>query len=545
METCKDLYTTSAEELDVFVAHMLQPDKEWKDEVKDVFERTAGFFREQCFQDYTMRGKKVKVIKVLKGGSCSKGVDLKHTSDVDVLVFLSCFSSYEDQYKLRDPIIEFMMEKLEKCQKSLAYDITNISKQESSKKSVPPRSFNFTVQSRKWKKPIHLDVLPVFNALGEENPPLRQENYPALNPRLTVQQEVYEKLLKSGRRHGEFTPSFSELQRSFVKHRPTKLKSLLRLVKYWYREYVKNKYPGKRCPPKYALELLTIYAWETGTQKAEDFSLAKGFVTVMKLLMYYRRICICWTDYYNFENHVVGHFVKRQLTTGRKKRPVILDPADPTNKVGYKCEWYMVAKEASYCLRQTCSQMKDGRHISSWRKKGARNIWVILTYPGLWELKFYVNAYDPIQQMKKEIERVKKIPIADQRLSFEEPRRKPKVLMGHKNLAKYRVSYQIQIQVLDINSARCKIHVKFPDDTYHTYPYESKDTILMVKQQIEDHKGLPVMGQLLRFQGQLLSEGKNLKDYGIKDGDTLEFQLTRKQKRKSEKKKKKEVLVRA
>jgi len=33
---------------------------------------------------------------------------------------------------------------------------------------------------------------------------------------------------------GNFSPSFSELQRNFVKHRPTKLKSLLRLVKHWY-----------------------------------------------------------------------------------------------------------------------------------------------------------------------------------------------------------------------------------------------------------------------------------------------------------------------
>lgn len=35
---------------------------------------------------------------------------------------------------------------------------------------------------------------------------------------------------------GNFSPSFSELQRNFMKHRPTKLKSLLRLVKHWYLE---------------------------------------------------------------------------------------------------------------------------------------------------------------------------------------------------------------------------------------------------------------------------------------------------------------------
>ncbi|XP_068937858.1 2'-5'-oligoadenylate synthase-like protein 2 [Petaurus breviceps papuanus] len=318
METLKDLYVTPAEKLDVFVTHKLQTDKKWKGDVKDIFERIVGFLQEKGFQDCTRKDKQlVKVIKVLKGGSFSSHVDLKHTSGVDVLLFLSTFSSYKDQYKLRGLITEFMMEKLKKCQESIAYDITNISKRKSSNKAMPPKPLNFNVQSRKWKKPIYVDVLPVSNALGEENPPLRQQNYPGLDLRLTVQQKGYEKLIKNRSGLGEFTPSFSEM------HRPTKLRSLLRLVRYWYREYVKNKYLGKHCPPKYALEQLAIDAWETGTQKAEDCSLAEGFVTVMKLPKDYRSICIYWTDYYNYGNHVTGHFVKRQLkysSPGNKKK---------------------------------------------------------------------------------------------------------------------------------------------------------------------------------------------------------------------------------
>ena len=33
---------------------------------------------------------------------------------------------------------------------------------------------------------------------------------------------------------GEFSTCFTELQRNFLKQRPTKLKSLICLVKYWY-----------------------------------------------------------------------------------------------------------------------------------------------------------------------------------------------------------------------------------------------------------------------------------------------------------------------
>ena len=51
------------------------------------------------------------------------------------------------------------------------------------------------------------------------------------NPQIYVQliQEC-EKL----RRESEFSPCFTELQRAFLKERPAKLKSLIRLVKHWY-----------------------------------------------------------------------------------------------------------------------------------------------------------------------------------------------------------------------------------------------------------------------------------------------------------------------
>lgn len=35
---------------------------------------------------------------------------------------------------------------------------------------------------------------------------------------------------------GEYSPCFTELQRDFIISRPTKLKSLIRLVKHWYQQ---------------------------------------------------------------------------------------------------------------------------------------------------------------------------------------------------------------------------------------------------------------------------------------------------------------------
>lgn len=78
-------------------------------------------------------------------------------------------------------------------------------------------------------------------------------------------------------------------------------------------QYVKRKYRKAAVPPKYALELLTIYAWEMGTNKNESFNLDEGFIAVMKLLRDYEDICIYWTKYYDFENEVVRIFIKKQL----------------------------------------------------------------------------------------------------------------------------------------------------------------------------------------------------------------------------------------
>lgn len=44
------------------------------------------------------------------------------------------------------------------------------------------------------------------------------------------------RLLRTCTDPGEFSPCFTELQKFFVKHHPAKLKNLLRLVKYWYKE---------------------------------------------------------------------------------------------------------------------------------------------------------------------------------------------------------------------------------------------------------------------------------------------------------------------
>lgn len=65
-------------------------------------------------------------------------------------------------------------------------------------------------------------------------------------------------------------------------------------------------------PPVYALELLTIFAWEQGCKK-DAFSLAEGLRTVLDLIQQHQHLCVFWTVNYGFEDPAVGQFLQRQL----------------------------------------------------------------------------------------------------------------------------------------------------------------------------------------------------------------------------------------
>lgn len=75
--------------------------------------------------------------------------------------------------------------------------------------------------------------------------------------------------------------------------------------------------PSADLPPKYALELLTIYAWEEATGSASSFNVAQGFRTVLGLLCRYREICIYWEKYYSLQHREIGAHVKGLLRRPR------------------------------------------------------------------------------------------------------------------------------------------------------------------------------------------------------------------------------------
>uniref|UniRef100_A0A8C3SZU1 2'-5' oligoadenylate synthase n=1 Tax=Chelydra serpentina TaxID=8475 RepID=A0A8C3SZU1_CHESE len=298
-----DLYQTPARKLDKFIFDTLQPDSTFLRQAGQAIDTICEFLKTNCFAD-----RPPPRIKVLKGGSLGKGTSLKGGSDADLVVFLSCFKGFGDQETNRAGIIKEIERMLEKCQQQKHFEVFI-----EQSRWPNPRVLSFMMSSKTLNESIEFDVLPAYNALCTSCCPY----------------SVYEELIHSYSRGGEFSTCFTELQRDFVVDRRTKVKSLIRLVKHWYKQHVcpYKEYlgEGESLPPQYALELLSVYAWEQGSRD-RAFDMAEGFRTVLELIRQHKQLCVYWTIYYNFADEVLAGFLHQQL---QKARSVSLPAPHP------------------------------------------------------------------------------------------------------------------------------------------------------------------------------------------------------------------------
>ncbi|XP_045880092.1 2'-5'-oligoadenylate synthase-like protein isoform X1 [Meles meles] len=500
MALTRELYATPASRLDSFVAQWLQPHREQKVEVLEAVQTVQQFLREEHFEGDCGLDEKVRVLKVVKVGSFGNGTAVRNILEVELVAFLSCFHSFQQEAKHHRAILSLIWKKLWCCQDLLALGLKDAEIIQGD-----PDALVFTIETRGTAEPITVTIMPAYRALG----PSVSNTQP--HP------EVYVSLIEAQGYPGYFSPSFSELQRNFVKYRPTKLKSLLRLVKHWYLQYVKAKCPRAALPPNYALELLTIYAWEMGTQEDENFRLDEGFTSVMELLQEFKFLCIYWTKYYTFQNPVIKDCVRKQL---KRDRPIILDPADPTHNVAEGYRWDIVAERASQCLKQNCCYDNKENPVPSWNVKRARDIRVTVGQWGYSDLILTVNPYEPIKKVQEKIWESQGS-LALKHLSFQEPGGKKQLLSSQCSLAYYGIFSNIRLSLVETTSHEIQVFVKNPDGGSHAYGINPKSFILGLKQQIEDQLGLPRKKQQLEFQGQVLQDWSSLCSYRIQDGDTL------------------------
>ncbi|NWX05363.1 OASL2 protein, partial [Caloenas nicobarica] len=497
------LGTVPAKRLDSWIMEVLQPSEDFRMQVKETVKQICDFLKENCFEN------NIRVLKTVKGGSAGKGTALRNNSDADVVLFLNCFSSYQQQKQQRRHILDLIERRLHACKQSLSFTV-NISEPRYKGPGNTPRSLSLTLCSKRTSESIEVDILPAYNALGQ----LRRDA--PLNPELYV--EAYVGLLNASSGPGEFSPCFTELQKKFVKRFPAKLKSLLRLVKYWYKEMLKPQYPTADLPPKYALELLTIYAWQEGTDSCESFAMAEGFRTVLELLCRYQEICIYWETCYSLQHSQIGAHIKSLL---RNPRPIILDPADPTGILGQGKSWDLVAREAArHCsLPCVCA-------ARPWNVQPARPVTIEVKQLVGTSLSRTISPSTTIWKLKEEIEKTWGIPRYRQRLTLQDTSGKTLILQDGEPLASYGIFYSTTLILLHTEPLEMEVFVKDDKNKTTTYMVLPTDTVRQLKEKIHARQGPPVDQQRLTYGSRELEDKHTLAYYDVQPRSTL-FMLLR------------------
>ncbi|XP_010200065.1 2'-5'-oligoadenylate synthase 1 isoform X2 [Colius striatus] len=477
--------------LDDWIMRNLQPSSDFCRQVKQTVKQICEFLKRDCF------GKNIHVHKTVKGGSAGKGTALQNNSDADVVLFLSCFSSYQQQNQDRDHILDLIKQRLHACKESLSFTV-NITEPRYKGPKNTSRSLSLTLFSRESKESIDVDILPAYDALGqvkEDAPP---------------DDEVYVKLLDVSTSPGEFSPCFTELQKKFVKRHPAKLKNLLRLVKYWYKESLKPMYPNASLPPKYALELLTIYAWEEGTGSSHQFDTAAGFRTVLELLRQHQEICVYWETYYSLQHSRIGAHVRMLLGN---TCPVILDPADPTGILGQGKEWNLVAQEATKHLSLPCV-----RTVEAWNVQPARSVTIEVKQLVGTSLSMTVSPSTTVRKLKEKIQKEWEIPWYNQRLALQKT---DTVLQDSETLATHGIFYNTTLVLLQTEPKVMEIFVKDEKNRTTTYTVKPTHTVRQLKEQVQKELRIPADQQRLTYCSKELEDCHMLAHYNIQPLSTI------------------------
>ncbi|XP_030356371.1 2'-5'-oligoadenylate synthase 1-like isoform X2 [Strigops habroptila] len=493
------LRTVATNRLDTWIMETLQPSTDFCRQVKQTVKQICDFLKEDCFETG------IRVHKTVKGGSAGKGTALQNNSDADVVLFLSCFSSYQQQKQKRRYILDLIEKRLHTCRQSLTFTV-NISEPRYKGPGSTPRSLSLTLCSKDTLESIEVDILPAYDALGQlilDAPP---------------DASVYIGLLKASSDPGEFSPCFTELQKKFVKRCPAKLKNLLRLVKHWYKELLKPRYPTADLPPKYALELLTIYAWEEGTGCSDSFVTAEGFRTVLELLCRHQEICIYWEKYYSLQHNQIGAHIKTLL---RSPCPIILDPADPTGILGQGKNWNLVAQEAAGHRSLPCVSTAQ-----PWAVEPARPVKIEVRQLLGTSLSRTISPGTTVRQLKEAIEQEWGIPCYQQRLAQEGPGRSSVVLQDGETLASYGIFYSTTLLLLQTEPQAMEIFVKDDKNRTTTYTVLPTTTVRQLKEQIRSRQGPPTDQQRLTYGSRELEDRHTLAHYDVQPRSTI-FMLLR------------------
>ncbi|KAH3834269.1 hypothetical protein DPMN_107590 [Dreissena polymorpha] len=146
-----------------------------------------------------------------------------------------------------------------------------------------------------------------------------------------------------------YSVTLAPLQVEVIQALPTKVKDLIRIIKYW--EDVKMK-AVRNCkwPSSFAMELVVMHAWNNAGSPSTSFSMVRALHAVLTSLVNHRQFMA------TFPRQMKYSSVKLETCLQRRRPPYIMDPTNPFNDMYHGLfdtawDWNDVATEASTWLR--------------------------------------------------------------------------------------------------------------------------------------------------------------------------------------------------
>lgn len=305
------LSTITSSELSAFVQSKIEPDTAYIQRCNAVVDRLCQFMKNSL-------PPKLRPAEVRKCGSLGKGTAVIGKSDADLVVFLA---EYHSISTLRSEIKRILDEMQEYFVKFGGCNLEE--------KTCHAVKLLITCNDHTHS----VDILPSVDIL-----------------KLKTTKDIYKEMESlSDCEKGYYSAALAPLQVEFVARAPTKVKTLIRLLKYWRKTEFKESTSDQRLPSSYSLELIVIAVWEKAG-KPENFDLCKGFYHVLRAIADYRCLKHAWTLNYD------SHYVQRDPF-------YVVDPANPFNNVLTACNcWDMIAAKAKSLMQaQLFKECVDGQ----------------------------------------------------------------------------------------------------------------------------------------------------------------------------------------
>lgn len=324
---------TSRDNLDAYIQQYIQADESFLRSCQTTIDVLVSLLQNNVPAE-------LRPSSVRKGGSLCKGTSIKGSSDIDLVLMLA---NYREVRRLKDDL-PVLLRTLHSCLEQFP-NVTVTGETQ------------YSVQIEYTCKPgdTHdVDVLLAVDAI---------QTYGGV-------QNVYEAMRsRDSRIRGNYSACLVPLHAQlFGEINATKLKSLIRLVKFWKKDRekaYKSAHRGQmvaRWPTSYVMEIVTLASWiQAGSPT--NFDMRKAFFAVLKSIAAHHQFKIILEDrLLNYERHMI-----ERSDSG----PFIMDPCNPFNNLYLTAgqtttwNWDAIAVEALNFLGRPLFHNVSGS-LSSW-----------------------------------------------------------------------------------------------------------------------------------------------------------------------------------